>query len=457
MRHPYVDSATVRTLEAGVVPRQSLPEKRSTQPRHPSNSILWCMLGSLLLLASPLTALGRTSYVTLAWDPPAINAEYVTKYRVYYYVPGLADSTNWVETSETYCMVTIPDATHPTVYRFNVTALNAAGLESEPSTEKIEFEIPDDTNEPPKAYSGDVSAPVEQEVPENPLDPPVPQPYPITLQGADPESQPLRYALVSGPKYGTLQTSSTNAVWQYTPANGFNGVDTFIYLVWDYSTESNAVVQQSQTNSVRITVTGTDDPPQILTSQTGFWLYQGGTREISAVGWSAEDHSLGFIYSFQTSAPGQITSLATNDQASYFVTNTFVYTPPNIDFVGPVAVDITAVDLTTGMTSAVQTITIQVVDPTDPPAELPEAAPRVQASLLGSGAGTNSWIYFSMESIPLCRLTLQQGTLAEAANNVWTYDWAPIVVAEEPQKLEYFTRATNSNLRYRVDITRTRF
>lgn len=98
-------------------------------------------------------------------------------------------------------------------------------------------------------------------------------PVDITLDGVDPEGSDLIYSIVDSPTNGTL-TGATN-VWTYTPANGFQGADSFTFTVNDGELASELatvsitvtnVMPVANTQSVTavintpldITLTGTD-------------------------------------------------------------------------------------------------------------------------------------------------------------------------------------------------------
>jgi hypothetical protein len=52
------------------------------------------------------------------------------------------------------------------------------------------------------------------------------------LGGAtDPNGDPLTVMLISNPAHGTLQQSGSQ--WIFTPADGYTGPDSFVYVVTD--------------------------------------------------------------------------------------------------------------------------------------------------------------------------------------------------------------------------------
>jgi DNA/RNA non-specific endonuclease/Big-like domain-containing protein len=74
----------------------------------------------------------------------------------------------------------------------------------------------------------------------------------FTLDVANSTSDPLTYAIVSGPSHGAL--SGTDANRTYTPAPDFNGNDTFTFDVTNTNGTSN-------TATVSITISEVNDPP----------------------------------------------------------------------------------------------------------------------------------------------------------------------------------------------------
>ncbi len=56
-------------------------------------------------------------------------------------------------------------------------------------------------------------------------------PLPVVLSGSDPDSDPLTFAVVSGPTHGTLSGTAPNLT--YTPAENYDGPDSFTFTVSD--------------------------------------------------------------------------------------------------------------------------------------------------------------------------------------------------------------------------------
>ncbi|MCP5526224.1 MAG: tandem-95 repeat protein [Verrucomicrobiales bacterium] len=91
---------------------------------------------------------------------------------------------------------------------------------------------------------------------------------PVALAVHDPDADPLRVAILKGPRYGLLAGVGTNYV--YRPNPGFAGADSFTYKAWDGHIYSNV-------GTVRFVVrTPSSDVPRIeaikLPPEGGVWL-----------------------------------------------------------------------------------------------------------------------------------------------------------------------------------------
>lgn len=83
-------------------------------------------------------------------------------------------------------------------------------------------------------------------------------PLNITLQGISPAGNPLSYIIVTQPLFGTLTGSPPQVT--YTPAEGFDGLDSFTFKVSDGATES-----EPATVHVLVTPSAFDTtPPQVI-------------------------------------------------------------------------------------------------------------------------------------------------------------------------------------------------
>jgi hypothetical protein len=81
-------------------------------------------------------------------------------------------------------------------------------------------------------------------------------PLAITLTGTDPESDPLTFAVVTGPSNGTLSGTAPNLT--YTPNANYNGADSFTFTASDATLTSAAA-------TISITVTAANDAPTATT------------------------------------------------------------------------------------------------------------------------------------------------------------------------------------------------
>jgi len=77
-------------------------------------------------------------------------------------------------------------------------------------------------------------------------------PLDIILTGSDPDCDPLTYSVVSGPSHGTLSGTAPNLT--YTPADNYNGTDSFTFVA------SDGLVS-SEPATVTIDVTPVNDTP----------------------------------------------------------------------------------------------------------------------------------------------------------------------------------------------------
>ncbi|WP_240479525.1 Ig-like domain-containing protein [Pseudoalteromonas rubra] len=77
----------------------------------------------------------------------------------------------------------------------------------------------------------------------------------ITLNGTDPDADPLTYSIVSGVSSGSLQQQS-DTTWLYTPNADFNGSDSFSFMANDGALDSN-------TATVSLTINAVNDAPVI--------------------------------------------------------------------------------------------------------------------------------------------------------------------------------------------------
>ena len=139
-------------------------------------------------------------------------------------------------------------------------------------------------------------------------------PKQITLQGTDPDTASLTYAIVTQPTRGTLTApaslvSSTGVVYTYTPAANLNGADAFVFQVSDGS-------NPPATATVTINVAAVNDAP-VANSQT-VSATAGTAKVITLTASDIEGSTL--VYSIVTNpAKGTLTGTAPN--LSYVANN----------------------------------------------------------------------------------------------------------------------------------------
>ncbi|MDH3296597.1 MAG: Ig-like domain-containing protein, partial [Acidimicrobiia bacterium] len=106
-------------------------------------------------------------------------------------------------------------------------------------------------------------------------------PTPVTLVAADPEGDPLTYAVTSGPTNGSLSGTGPNLI--YSPNANFNGADSFTFVVNDGEFDSN-------TATVTLTINPINDLP--LTSSIMTSTDQGTPRTITLLGSDVDGDAL---------------------------------------------------------------------------------------------------------------------------------------------------------------------
>jgi hypothetical protein len=82
-------------------------------------------------------------------------------------------------------------------------------------------------------------------------------PVDITLSGSDPENDPITFSVVEQPIHGQLSSITQNIV-KYTPTTGYNGPDSFTYVVRD-SKGATSVNKATVSITVSSTDAGTND------------------------------------------------------------------------------------------------------------------------------------------------------------------------------------------------------
>jgi VCBS repeat-containing protein len=79
------------------------------------------------------------------------------------------------------------------------------------------------------------------------------------LAGTDIDNNTLTFAKVADPSHGTVTVNATTGAYTYTPAEDFNGTDSFTFKVNDGTVDSAAA-------TVSITVAAVNDAPQAITA-----------------------------------------------------------------------------------------------------------------------------------------------------------------------------------------------
>ena len=166
-------------------------------------------------------------------------------------------------------------------------------------------------------------------------------PSDITLKATDPDGNALTYAIVSGPKSGTItDLNKDTGTLVYTPTDGFTGQDRFTFKASDGTTDSN-------TATVTVTVSQAASPPvaqsQSVTATSG--SPSDITLKATDTGGSALTYAI-------VSGPksGTITDLNKD-------TGTLVYTPTD-GFSGQDRFTFKASDGTTDSNTATVTVTV---------------------------------------------------------------------------------------------------
>jgi regulation of enolase protein 1 (concanavalin A-like superfamily) len=199
-----------------------------------SSIIFKRVLGALCLAMMVCSA--AASAVGLRWNP---NPEPdIANYRVNY---GTSSGVHPLAVDAGLnTRVSINGLQEGTTYYFVVTAINAEGLESEPSDE-VFYQVPVPSGGP-VADSKSVTTPEDT-------------PVGIVLSATATNPSSLTYSIVSGPAKGTLSGTAPNLT--YTPSADFSGTDSFTYKANDSIVDSNIA-------TVSITINPVNDAPVAL-------------------------------------------------------------------------------------------------------------------------------------------------------------------------------------------------
>lgn len=139
----------------------------------------------------------------------------------------------------------------------------------------------------------------------------------ITLQGSDPEGQPLSYSVTAGPSRGILEGSGDTYV--YTPNADVNGSDAFYFRVSDG-------VKNSSSAKVSITIIPVNDPPTAYdkTLET----YEDWSKSITMSATDVDGDPLTFVL-VQAPSIGEVA--LSGDQLTY-TPNANLYGSDNISY-----------------------------------------------------------------------------------------------------------------------------
>jgi len=163
----------------------------------------------------------------------------------------------------------------------------------------------------------------------------------LTLQGSDPDGDPLTFSLVATPQHGTLSGTAPNLV--YTPASGFTGLDALSFTVSDGKLTSQSAIVTFNVAGVNHAPTATPQAVQ-ATEDTSITITLAGVDPD------------GDTLSFQAQAPAHGTLSGSGASLSY---------TPAANYHGPDSFTFTVRDAT--LTSPPATVTIGVASVNDPP------------------------------------------------------------------------------------------
>lgn len=202
------------------------------------------LLLQMIGLCAGLTSASPAATVpdlTVAWN--ANSESDISGYRLKYGTsPGVYPNVVSVGTTPS---TSVSGLTEATTYYFVVSAVSQSGLESPVSGEishQTEVITINPGNQAPVALAGSLTTAEDT-------------PATITLSGTDADSDPLSYAIVTGPANGTLSGTAPNLI--YTPAADFSGSDSLTFRANDGNVNSTNA-------TVSITVTPVNDAPAAL-------------------------------------------------------------------------------------------------------------------------------------------------------------------------------------------------
>ena len=159
----------------------------------------------------------------------------------------------------------------------------------------------------------------------------------IDLLGSDPDADVLTYTVITQPQHGTLTGIAPSLI--YTPAGDFNGIDSFIYIVNDGTTDSSPA-------TAAIMVTPVDDRP-VATDAT-YTLRQRESASFTLAGTSVDGDALSYVIE---SPPAHGVITGSSPEFTYI---------PDPTFTGTETIGFVATSSRSGLVSDPATITFQV-------------------------------------------------------------------------------------------------
>ena len=180
-------------------------------------------------------------------------------------------------------------------------------------------------------------------------------PVAVTLTGTDPDSDPLTFAVVTGPTHGTL--SGTGANLTYTPNAGYSGPDSFTYKTNDGKADSAPATVSITVTPVAVNRPPTADDKSVSTPQDT-------PVAVTLTGTDPDSDPLTFaVVTGPThgTLSGTGANLTYTPNAGYTGPDSFTYkTNDGKADSAPATVSITVTPASTGCTSAAPTVDVVV-------------------------------------------------------------------------------------------------
>jgi YD repeat-containing protein len=255
----------------------------------------------------------------------------------------------------------------------------------------------------------------------------------VRLEGEDPDADPVSYALVSNPSYGTL--SGTAPELTYTPTLDFNGADSFTFVTSDGLLDSPPA-------TVSITIRPVNDAP--LADNQSFTNAEDEPLTITLSGSDVEGDALTFLvvsgpsHGALTVSPPPDETGAPQTGAGDFSLDPLIY-QPDPDFFGADSFSFTVHD--GELESEPATISIRITNVNDGP--LVEAGPDQWFDVVGGPFAATLHGTVTDDGLPA------ENSLAVAWSQVSGPGTALFQAAQEPDGIVQFTRPG----RYRLRLT----